>query len=144
MSDPGEQIHITPLERAIVAADKILEHLGTADAALGLMTAKVPLDYTELVDDPDVVIPVLEISRLMGMLGSLPWSHEIAYLMDSGETSRHIFIHPDPDKVPYARISSRDVSIDPDEEDRGPSLKNRQTTPREDEIIADDLTRVAG
>lgn len=146
MTDNGERLAETPLGRAIVAADQILERLGTADDTLCLMVAEVPLDGTELVEDPHVVIPVLRVSRLMGRFTVLSWTHELSYLMSSGDTSRKVFIDKDQDPEPGARIMSYDISVDPDDPDHRERLTpsvNRKVTPREEEIIEHDLTRVA-
>lgn len=128
----------------MVAADQILDRLGTADHSLSLMISEVPLDTTELVKDPNVVIPVLRISKLMGRFSILDWTHELDYLMTSGETSRKVFLHPA--TPPIARIMSRDISVnpnDPDYEERRSPSTHRVATPHEEEIIAHDLTHIA-
>lgn len=128
MSEHANSDHI---EQAIVAADAILERIGTADPDLRFMVASFAIGNTLLTDVSDDAIPIVTLHKpIESFAQEASYRLTITYGVQSSGESRHILV-PGADKTPRVSSYGEDRFID------------RAITRREEAELAKDLSKTA-
>lgn len=88
-------------ERVEMAADSVLQLLGTENGDGSMLEAMVGVEYSALTVHPEEALPTISINKTMGEFAEKArWTYEITVGAQDAEASRHVLIMRDENAAP--------------------------------------------